>query len=184
MMDREYVILYNELFRREIIPGSENEYRVVDKLKNLFREVVDWVKVVNIPTDSWFEEECIVETSDYAFSCRVLPYVGKDVVEGNFVEAKLVEDKIVLLDNVEYPIVFIEFPEELDITKYILLDLYRLGAIAVVFYDKYSGRYRRSVVNGDENYSFKHGSPPPIPAVSIDREDYLKLKNRRVKRIL
>ena len=173
---KDYTILHDPLFRRETIPGSEQEYRVVDKLKSLFREYVDWVKVYNVPTDSWFEEECVLEIGDRSYQCKALPNVDKIIVEGKIVDAYVVNDEIRLSRDVEYPIVFIEFPEELDETKYIVLELSRRGAVAVIFYDRFEDRYRRSVLNGDENYSFEHGSPPPIPAVSIKREDYTEIR--------
>lgn len=171
-----YKILYNDIFRQEILPASDIEYKIVKKLKNIFSEYVDWVKYIDIPTSSWFEKECYLEISNLQIPCKALPYTNSWSIEGYYEKAILDKHVLIHSSRTNEPIYFIEFPEELDITKYIVLELYKKNAKAVVFYDKNPGIYRRTVIVGCKTYSFNHGSPPPIPVVSITREDYMKIK--------
>jgi len=173
----EYRIIYDKDFRRETVPASNNEYLIVDKLRDLFREHADWVKYIDIPTSSWFENECYLELNGESIPCKALPYTSTCEVEGYFNKALLMKNSLKTTSKVEDPIYFIQFPEELDVTKYIVLKLYEKGAKAVIFYDKKPGVYRRSVIVGCETYSLYHGSPPPIPVVSITREDYTRIED-------
>jgi len=168
--------------RVEITPGSPQEYRAIDVLKGLFKDLSDWIRVVMVPTDTWIEEKCLVEVAGREIACKAMPYVTSTELEGNIVKARIRNGEVFLEKSAEYPIVFVEFPEEIDTAKYIVLDLYEMGASAVVFYDRYPGRYRRTVITGSRSYSFNHGSPPPVPVVSITREDYASIVKSGARR--
>ncbi len=173
----KYYIAGEKPFIYETVPGLDNEDKIVFVLKEMFSEYSDWIKIENIPTDTWYEEECLVETNNLSIKCYTMPYVNTVEVTGSLEEAIIVGNKIVSRD-IENKIVAIEFPKELDASKYIVLELYRKGASAVMFYDTELDKVRRTVMNGDITYSFHHGSPPPIPVVSIKYKDYVLLKKK------
>jgi len=172
----KYYILDNPVFRKETLPGTEIEYRVVRELKNLFSEYSDWIKIVDIPTDTWIEEECYIEINNTHIKCHALPYVNKTMVEGQLIVLNNPwKIKKTICDNNDC-IALIEFPIEIDLAKYIVLELFSRGFNATIFYDRYPNRYRRVVLTGSRDYSFNNGSPPPIPAVSIRKEDSVIIK--------
>jgi len=176
-------LINDPVFRKETVPASDNERKIISKLKNVFDEHCDWIKTVKIPTDTWFEEECVIETSFKKYDCKTQPYVNSVKIEGEIVTAHLHSNKLYLDRKSNYPIVFVEYPIEPDASKYIVLELYRMGAQAVVFYEKNRDIYRRFVMNGDISYSMRHGSPPPIPVVSIKYSDFREILESNSSRI-
>ncbi|MCD6300632.1 MAG: M28 family peptidase, partial [Staphylothermus sp.] len=171
----KYFILNQDVFRKEIITGSKNEDKAVKYLKDKLSEYVDWIEVIPTPVDTWYEEKCVLLCGNTTINCKSLPYTLSIELESEPVYGYYSGNRIALNKHVDSKIVFIPFPQDPNNTKYVVLKLWREGAEAVVFYDQLPGRYRRIVITGDEDYSFTKGSPPPIPAVSIRKEDYLKI---------
>ncbi len=179
----KYFVLYDDDFRQETITGSIVEDKVVDKLVSILKEYVDEIDIVKTPVDSWIEEECFIEVGDQTVKCYSMPYTLPADVEAYPVSADYFGGYIASSKPVKDSIVLIPFPEDPDDIKYVVLKLYEYGARAVVFYDQLPGRYRRMVLIGDEDYSHTHGAPTPIPAVSIRKEDYLKISKINPTRI-
>ncbi len=170
-----YRVLYDEVFRKETITGGSNEDRVVRRLISIFREFVDDVDVVETPVDTWIEDECWIIYGDKETRCHAMPYILSGEIEAEIAYAEYYGNRIASSKPVRDTIVFIPFPEDPDDIKFVVLKLYEHGVKAVIFYDQLPGRYRRMVLIGDEDYSCSHGSPSPIPAVSVRKEDYLRI---------
>ncbi|MET1159756.1 MAG: M28 family peptidase, partial [Thermoprotei archaeon] len=179
----KYPILSSSVASREIVPGTPQEREFVSFLRELFSGYADEVRVLETPADTWIEDECYIVLGDTTIECRSMPYTSTFEVEGRFVNARVVGSKIYPLELEGDSIAFIEFPEEPDLAKYIVLELYERGAKAVVFYDRQYGSYRRIVITGTGFFSFTYGSPPPIPVVSILREDYENMLKKGISRI-
>ncbi len=179
----EYVILGKPEYMAEAVTGSSSEASLAEKIAEELKPYTDHVRFFETPVDSWREENCTVEAGSTAAPCHAMPYTVSADVESNIVEANYVGDRIALTQPVEGRIVTIPFPQDPDDIKYVVLKLYEHGAVAVIFYDELPGRYRRMVLIGDEDYSHTHGSPSPIPAVSIMKEDYLKLRKLGLGRV-
>ncbi len=183
-MKNEAIVLNNKLFMKEIITGTTDEHNVAMELKNLFQEHgADQVFLEHVNVMTWYEKECFLEIGGQRIKCYSLPYTLTDDVEASIVFANYYGDRISLDNDPHGKVVVIPFPSDPDDAKFVLLKLYSAGALAVVFYDILPGRYRRIVVTGVEGFPFNYGAPPPIPAVSITKEDYLKLFMRRTDRV-
>lgn len=178
-----YVFLRRKEYMFEAITGSENESILVDSLIDTLKEHVDSVKVIDTPVDSWREDECIIETRGSIIPCRAMPYISSAEIEAPIIDAFYVGSSIAVNQPINGRIVLVPFPPDPDDIKYVVLRLYEHGAVAAIFYDELPGRYRRMVLLGDEDYSHTHGSPSPIPAVSIRKEDYLKIKRLDITRL-
>ncbi len=171
-------------FKREIITGSKEEHIVVNELRSIFWELgVDEVRLLPVNVLNWSELECRIEYDNVNIRCFALPYTLSSDIECSIVVANYVDDRIVVNEPIEESIVIIPFPDDPDDAKYVLLKLALHGARAVIFYDKLPGRYRRIVVTGVLGFPLDYGAPPPIPAVSITKEDYLKLGKIRPKKL-
>lgn len=168
-------MLRNDKYSYEVITGTRNEHRFVNIIARFLEEYVDEVKFLETPVSSWEEQECIVETEKHRIECRALPYTLPANIRGKYVSGEYLHGRIALREKPGNKLVIIPFPDEPDDAKYVVLSLYTLGAAGVIFYDVLPGRYRRIVIVGDEDYSFSHGSPPPIPVVSIRKEDAMKI---------
>ena len=175
----ETIIAHKDFFQRETVTGTNIEHKIVDKLYKLFKETMDHVEKIPVPVDSWQQEECMITIGDYEIKCYAMPYTLSGEVDARLVYAEYLGDKIILEENPSDSIVLIPFPPDLDDSKYIVLKLYEQGANAVIFYDRLPGRYRKTVIIGDEDYSHTHGSPSPVPVASIRKEDYLKIMKTR-----
>lgn len=180
----EYYILGKQKFHREAIAGSKAEHLIAEEIRDYFKEYSDWVEVLKTPLDTWEEIDCSISFHDYSLNCRSMPFTLSGEAEGEPVFASYLGDRIVSDKQIAGNIVFVPFPEDPDDSKYVVLKLYEHGAKAVVFYDMLPGRYRRMVIIGDEDFSFSHGAPSPIPAASIRKEDYLKIYKERPRRIV
>jgi len=164
----EYAVLNNSAFRREVAPGTPEEYKVVSVLKSVFEEYCDWVKLVSVPTSSWIERECFIEIAGKVVKCHAMPYVDKAVIEGKVVWVRYENDVLrVRGGNLSGAIAFTPFPEDFDAVNHVVLELAASGVSGVVFYDDLWNAYRRFVVVGSPHYSFTSGSPPPVPVVSV-----------------
>jgi len=172
----EYAILKNKFFHEEVVPGTPREYEVVHKLRELFSEFSDWVKLVDTPTSSWVEHECFIEVENTVVKCHAMPYVDRVEVDGRIIWGSVVDGRLVLSGDVDGAVVFTPFPKELEEVKYIALELAKRGAVAAVFYDEERTTYRRVVLTGSETYSFNYGSPPPIPVVSVLLSDVARYR--------
>lgn len=169
-------ILGNKLFMKEVLPGSREENSIIRELKSIFSEYIDWFDIIQTPSLTWFDKECLLECGSSVYKCRALPYTISAEIEGYPVEAVLDNGYIKLLEDREYSIVFIEYPLEIDLVKYIVLELSKYDNVqAIIFYDKNPGIIRCCVVTGDYIYSTYTGSPPPVPVLSIAREDYSEI---------
>ena len=183
-MENEVIVLNNKLFTKEIITGTPVEHDVVMELKNLFREHgADQVFLEHVNVMAWYEKECFLEIGDQRIKCYSLPYTLTDDVEAPIVFADYYGDRISLENDPQGKVVVIPFPPDPDDAKFVMLRLYSAGALAVIFYDILPGRYRRIVVTGVEGFPFNYGAPPPVPVISITKEDYLKLFMRRTSRV-
>ncbi len=183
-MKNEVIILNNKLFTKEIITGTSDEHNVAMELKNLFQEHgADQVFLEHINVMSWYEKECFLEIGDQVIRCFSLPYTLTDDIEAPIVFANYYGERISLESDPHGKVVVIPFPPDPDDAKFVMLRLYDAGALAVIFYDVLPGRYRRIVVTGVEGFPFNYGAPPPIPVISITKEDYLKLFMRRTSHI-
>ncbi|ABN70259.1 aminopeptidase Iap family-like protein [Staphylothermus marinus F1] len=180
----EYYVLRKDKFHREAIAGSEAEHQIASAIKEYFKEYSDWVKILKVPLDTWEEINCTISFHDNVLDCKSMPFTLSGEVEGEPVFADYLGNKIVSNKQVSDSIVFIPFPDDPDDSKYVVLKLYEHGAKAVVFYDILPGRYRRMVIIGDEDYSFSHGAPSPIPVASIKKEDYLRIYKEMPRRIV
>ncbi len=170
-----YHLLSNKEYMFEVITGTRNEHRLVDIIARILKEYVDEVKIVETPVSSWEEQECIIETEKHRIECRALPYTLPANIRSKYVFGEYLHGRIALSGEPGNKLVVIPFPDEPDDAKYVVLSLYTRGTAGVIFYDMIPGRYRRIVIVGDEDYSFTHGSPSPIPVVSIRKEDAMKL---------
>lgn len=173
------MIVYEDFFRRETVTGTNIEHEIADKLYKLFKETMDHVEKIPVPVDSWQQEKCIIIIGDHEIKCYAMPYTLSGEVDARLVYAEYLGNRIVLGNNPSDSIVLIPFPPDPDDSKYVVLKLYEQGAKAVIFYEQLPGRYRKAVIIGDEDYSHTHGSPSPLPAVSIRKEDYLKIMKTR-----
>ncbi|MCD6195564.1 MAG: M28 family peptidase [Staphylothermus sp.] len=171
----KYFILNRDVFRKEIVTGSKTEEKAVKYLRDKLSEYVDWIEIIPTPVDTWYEEKCVLICGDTTIYCKALPYTLSTDIELEPIHGYYLGEHIALSKPADSKIVFIPYPPDPDDAKYVVLKLWRKGAEAIVFYDQLPGRYRRIVITGDEDYSFTKGSPPPIPAVSVKKEDYLKI---------
>lgn len=180
-MVNEVFVLNNKLFRSEVVTGTSIEHNVAMELKNFFQEHgPDQVFLEPVSVMTWYEKECFLETSNLRIKCYSLPYTLSTDIESSIVFADYHGERISLDRSPQGKIVIIPFPPDPDDAKFVVLKLYSAGAFAVVFFDVLPGRYRRIVITGVEGFPFNYGSPPPIPAVSITKEDYLRLFMRRI----
>lgn len=176
------LILGNKLFSREIITGTQAEHEATMELKQIFSgKKADNVYLEHVDVMRWSEEECFIEAGGYRIKCYSLPYTLSADIESQLVFADYHGESIALPSDPYGKIVVIPYPPDPDDAKFVLLKLYSAGASAVIFYDTLPGRYRRIVVTGVEGYPYNYGAPPPIPAICITKEDYLKLYMRRIR---
>lgn len=169
-------ILRDSNLRREIITGSNEERRAVETIVSHFQDHVDWIDIIETPVDTWFEEECVIMGSQETYRCVALPYTRTSRVYGKFAKGRVNDNEVFIETPSEDMIVFIEYPREHDLAKYVVLELIeKYNVSAIVFYDKTPGLYRRTVVNYSPLYSFESGSPVPIPIVSVDYDSFRKL---------
>jgi len=181
----EYAVLNNSVLRREVVPGTPEEYEVISVLKNAFEEYCDWVKLVSVPTSSWIERECFIEIAGKIVKCHAMPYVDKAVVEGKAVWVRYENGELMIRGgDLNGAVAFTPFPEDFDAVNHVVLELAASGVSAVVFYDDVWNAYRRFVVVGSPHYSFTSGSPPPVPVVSVlysDVAGYIDSGDLRVR---
>lgn len=169
---------------QEVITGTQREEQVVYEVKQFLEELrVDQVNIVPIPVLSWRDKACFLESRDIKIKCYVLPYSFSIDVEADVVFGEYINDRMVFEDDVSGKIVIVPFPKDPDDAKYVVLKVYENNAEATVFYDEKPGRYRRIVVNGASGFNFRKGLPPPIPAVSVRKEDILRIRKNRVRRL-
>ena len=171
------IIIDDEKIYRETVPGTEEEEYITDKIRRALEKYTHEVITVKTPVLSWIEKECYLGINGVAIKCHAMPYVGKTSIKAPITFAKFFQKAIVVENGVMGRIVFVPTPKDLDSMKYIVLKLALLGAIAVGFYDILGGRYRRKVITGGYYYNPNYGSPPPIPVISVKREDTEKIKN-------
>jgi Iap family predicted aminopeptidase len=180
----KYFMLRKKEYHREAIAGSKNEHSLADTIYEYFKQFCDWVEKIDTPLDTWEELECSISYGDKSIVCKSMPFTLSGEVVGEPVFGEYFNGRIIVNGQVRDNIVFIPFPEDPDDSKYVVLKLYEYGASAVVFYDQLPGRYRRMVIIGDEDYSFRHGAPSPIPVVSIMKEDFLRIYKDKPTRIM
>ncbi len=167
----------------EIVAGSPKEKAIVDYLKSEFEELGLDVELQVVPVLNWSDEGVFLEVITSKGNSFTIPAVALPYSPPMYVEADLVYGGTGLkgeLENidVEGKIVLLEwFKEELDDVDHQYFLAVKKGAIGVIVYDAYPGYLlRRIVVSFARDYRFSYASPPPIPIVSISREDGLLLK--------
>ncbi len=171
------IIIDDEKIFRETVPGTEAEEYITNKIRRALEKYTHEVITVKTPVLSWIEKECYLEINGEAIKCHAMPYVGKTSIKAHITFARFLRKAIVVEKEIMGKIVFVPTPKDLDSMKYLVLELALLGAFAVGFYDILGGRYRRKVITGGYYYNPNYGSPPPIPVISVRREDIEKVKN-------
>lgn len=170
----------------EVVAGSEADRELSHHIKALFEEScrdAD-VKLIPVTVLSWEDRETLVEAGGRALEAKSFPYTLKSDVEG---EAVYVDDCISLVEkprDLDGRVAITKLPEDLDDVERCYLTLVELGAVAVVFSDRFPSRRRRIVVTGSWSFSFDAGSPPPVPAVHVRSEDLSLLTSSRSVRVL
>ncbi|MEZ0393590.1 MAG: hypothetical protein ABWK00_00865 [Desulfurococcaceae archaeon] len=158
------------------IAGSDRERDLVEGLRATIEESSDWVKVIDVPVRAWFQEECVIEFGEGTLECLALPYtVGSATLDGAVAvqPGDLVEGSIAFA-----PLTYDEFGASLTAAA-----LHGRGVRALVFYDDYPGRRRVLVVTGAGEPTSLSSSPPPIPVLSVRKEDYMRLVKRGARRV-
>ncbi len=167
----ESMIIDDEQVYRETVSGTIEEEYIVEKIRSILERYSDETIMVETPVITWMEKECRIEIGGKTIKCHAMPYVEKTSLEAPIAVAIIERGAIIVDKPVQGKIVFIPTPRNLDNIKYIALEMAVLGARAVGFYDIIGGRYRRKVVTGGYYYNTRYGAPPPIPVVSVRRED-------------
>ncbi len=169
-------ILFEETFSREIITGSPEEKIVVEKIKEAMEDAgADEIIVAPVNVLYWRDIDCFIEVGEYKIKCYANPYTLSSDVSSKIVFGSYYGDNIVFQENPRDKIVVIPYTDDPDDIYFIIHKLLSLHVKGVILYDELPGRYRRIVVTGVNGFPFLYGSPPPIPVVSIRKEDYLKI---------
>jgi len=158
------------------VPGTIEEEYIVEKIRDKLEKYGDETIVVETPVITWVEKECYIEIGERIIKCHAMPYVEKTSIKAPIAMAKIERGAIIVDKPIPGKIVFIPTPRNLDNIKYITLEMAILGAAAIGFYDILGSRYRRKVVTGGYFYNTRYGTPPPIPVVSVRREDIIAIE--------
>ncbi|RLF24074.1 MAG: hypothetical protein DRN15_04045 [Thermoprotei archaeon] len=165
----------------EVVAGDDKEEKVLEIIRATAERSDFSLELKPVHVMSWREKfsslEVWYDSHKLDIPCLALPYSPSGVVEAPLIfvgtgtekdyEKVVVEDKIALVEW---------YKEELDDVKIQYLKACEHGAAAVVVYDAYEGgKLRRIVVTGVYDYRFTQALPPPVPIVSIAREDGLRL---------
>jgi len=161
----------------EVVAGSEKDKRVCEALRGALEEEGVDAQLIPLPCMSWRAKVAFVEVEGLKIRAEPLPYTPSGDIEARavFINTGLhesewknveAEDKVVLLEW---------FKDNLDDVNWQYINAVLRGARAVVLFDPYPGRFRRIVITAERDYRYWPGAPPPIPALSIRREDGLKL---------
>ncbi|MEM4789362.1 MAG: M28 family peptidase [Ignisphaera sp.] len=171
----------------DVVAGGSKEKQVVENIKRLLEDHVDAIRMEPVDVLSWEENFCVIYIDGVPHRCSIHPpyegYVdlvaGRDelVYIGNFNDivkvSKNIEGKIAIIESIEDP-------------NYIALYAYALrkyNPAAIVFVDKFNA-LRRIVAVDDIISRYNTLKPPLIPAVHVQRDTRLKLKNAANVRII
>jgi Iap family predicted aminopeptidase len=179
----KYMILGSSSIECEAIPGSPCEKKTAALIASLLREYVDEIRIIDTPVLYWSDAACKISAGNDEYVCKALPYTLSVSVDGEIALAEIMSEGIGLDRDPRGKIVLAEFPMDIPMVKYLTLRLAERGAIGLILYDPFPGRYRRIVVTGDYGYETTYGSPPPIPVVSIRKEDYMDILKKGYGRI-
>ncbi len=179
----EKKILGNTLFHRETISGTHQERAVAEKLVEILGDAgMREVYLHEIPVLSWRERLCYIEAAGTSIACRANPYSLSSTVEAPVIYARYCGSRVALTRPPAGAVVVVPYPDDPDDAKFVYERLVENGAVAVVFYDELPGRYRRIVITGIRGFPYTYGAPPPVPIVSIRKEDYLRMIRDSVAR--
>lgn len=153
---------------QEVIAGSDIERKTVEKLKRKLSENADWTDFMKTPVTTWKPIECTLTVGDLEVNCIPLPYT---------IEAE-VEDYLTSSNSASMKpggILVSEYPENYYSTGVKILDAYEKGASAVILLEKDGLTTRKVVITNPPYVAGNRGLPPPIPIVTLDSRDGLRL---------
>ena len=167
----------------EIVAGSDNEFKLVEYLRDQFERLDLDVDLQRVEVLTWIDRGSSLEVyvpgrQHIDIPAAAIPYSPQGDLEAPLVYGgTCLKGELDGLD-IEGKLVLVEwFKDELDDVKYQYLKAVERGAVGVVVYDAYLGRLlRRIVITGTKDYRFTAAPPPPVPVISITREDGLFLK--------
>ncbi len=178
MLEKEFLKNLEELVSiGEVVSGSSKEKIVIERLRKEFEKHADEIIVHSIPVASWEEKysKIIIKNilSSKEVSAIALPYSTSSHIRGKLLHIK--NFGFTKTGNIEGKIVLAEWAKDPDEAEHQYLEALEQGALALLLYDRFPSRFRRIVVKGTYGYSFKTCSYTPIPALSLTREDGIKL---------
>ncbi|MDW8004612.1 MAG: M28 family peptidase [Thermofilaceae archaeon] len=162
----------------EAAPGTKAEEITAFLLKDKLEALGLSVELYRFPCASWQEHSVELFIDGKRIHSIAMPPSPSGYVEGELVQVGEgdkfsctgVEDKIALVGMTL---------KDPDYVSAQYTQLVMAGAKAVVFYDFVPGFLRRIVTIPLFSYADGPGIPPPIPAVSIKREDAISLLHKK-----
>lgn len=160
----------------DLLAGLQEEKTFIQRLLEELDHPLLTFHLQPIQTLSWRERFSIIETRQGdAYPCLAQPYSLGGEAEGRLVER---------LDRVsEGDVLLIEYPEDVDDAKFVLIDAISRGVSGVIFVDRYDC-FRRIVVSSRRDYTWSLSSPINVPVISVSRrvgEKLLRHVGERVR---
>ena len=160
--------------------GTHAEHRLAEEIKSIFEEKLDLTaRLIGVPVVVWGDEGSSVYGCGFELQAVAWPAYPGGVVEG---EAVVVQGLNELRErDVAERIVVSKAPLDPDEAVAFYRVARARGAIGLVFYDEFPGRFRRIVVV-DAPFTLSSTGLAGIPVVHIRREDSQKIVEcRRLK---
>jgi Iap family predicted aminopeptidase len=139
----------------DLAAGSPHEREFLQWLLTFLDAPTVWFHLSPVEVLYWEDAGTRIEIDDTTLPGLAMPYSRRAVVEGRLVPVD---------GDVEGNIAVAEFPPDVDDAKYVVIDVARRGAAAVVFTGKPP---RRVVVTGEPGFKLD-AAPPPIPVASFE----------------
>jgi len=158
----------------EAAPGTEAEARVARVAREMLERIGLSVQEQSVACSSWYEESLALYIDGRMVEAVAMPPSPSRYVEGELVYAG--EGVNISTSGLEGRVALVGMTSEdpdYVAAQYALCA--QAGASAVVFYDFVPHVLRRIVVGIFTSYADEPGLPPPVPAVSIRREDAQRL---------
>ncbi|NON62718.1 M28 family peptidase [Acidianus sp. DSM 29099] len=150
----------------EIITGSKEEGKIIDKIKAFFHEVSDEVRVTPIMVMNWKQRDLILECSGRKIDASLFPYSPSVDLETEVSESyELCNNKMlkVKINNL------------FEVNKY-YEEAIEKGCNSVVF--SLDDEIRRFVIKNGNLLSTKPSPPPYIPAIYVKLSDFQLVKGK------
>lgn len=158
-------------------PGSTMERRVVEKLKGIIEEHVDWTTLHTIPVVKWEWSKCMVRVNGEEYECSPLPYASKSIGEGLALQASTLR---VVAGGLNGRVLLYKYPESILELRFMVGEALKAGAEAVVLIGG-KGRRMSDAVLSSSIPVMNPDTPPGIPVVVLEADAARNLQREEAR---